>query len=153
MERKAISDKLRWQILTRDGFRCRYCRADSTESKLEIDHVLPVAQGGGNEIGNLLTACRACNSGKRASILANDPPYLSKGAMLRHAFDWYANLIPKSSRMEETVMTALVHAVTAASQRVGTDQYMEWVEFFVALEDAVKEGVAQYEAFDDVEVS
>jgi hypothetical protein len=31
---------------------------------LEVDHITPVSQGGENNILNLVTACRSCNSGK-----------------------------------------------------------------------------------------
>lgn len=37
---------------------CSYCPAPATEA----DHVVPVFEGGGNEIGNLVPACRACNA-------------------------------------------------------------------------------------------
>lgn len=31
---------------------------------LEVDHIVPVAEGGGNDIVNLITSCRECNRGK-----------------------------------------------------------------------------------------
>jgi hypothetical protein len=36
---------------------------------LTIDHVFPVALGGTNDVGNLVTACRACNLTKGARPL------------------------------------------------------------------------------------
>jgi hypothetical protein len=41
--------------------KCVYC--DSTE-ELQIDHLLPVSRGGGDEVGNLVLACKACNQRK-----------------------------------------------------------------------------------------
>ena len=48
-------------VMQRDGHACVYC--ESTEN-LCIDHVMPVNQGGTDDLPNLVTACKACNSGK-----------------------------------------------------------------------------------------
>ena len=64
MNRKPISNKLRFEILKRDGFTCQYCGRKAPEVELEIDHIVPVAKGGSNEIDNLITACHECNNGK-----------------------------------------------------------------------------------------
>lgn len=68
MTRKPISKGLRFDVLSRDGFRCRYCGASSEVTELHIDHYLPVALGGDNSFDNLVTACVACNLGKRTKI-------------------------------------------------------------------------------------
>jgi 5-methylcytosine-specific restriction endonuclease McrA len=59
---------LRFRILARDGFRCRYCGRAGNEPGvvLHVDHVVPVVAGGTTSEGNLLTACAACNLGKGA---------------------------------------------------------------------------------------
>lgn len=64
-ERKSLSVRVRFEILKRDGFRCRYCGATAMDSPIEIDHVVPVARGGTNDPENLVAACWACNSGKK----------------------------------------------------------------------------------------
>jgi 5-methylcytosine-specific restriction endonuclease McrA len=48
-------------LLERDGRKCVYCLA---AKNLCIDHMIPICQGGDDEIDNLCIACRACNSGK-----------------------------------------------------------------------------------------
>jgi 5-methylcytosine-specific restriction endonuclease McrA len=53
---------LRFEILKRDGFRCRYCGAKGVP--LQVDHIKPVIQGGLTEPKNLTTACDECNGGK-----------------------------------------------------------------------------------------
>lgn len=63
----ALSKRLRYEVLRRDNHACRYCGATAPEAKLTVDHVVPVALGGTDEPGNLVTACAACNSGKSAS--------------------------------------------------------------------------------------
>jgi hypothetical protein len=62
--RKPISKSLRFSVLRRDGFTCRYCGAKPPEVVLHLDHVLAVANGGTNEESNLVTACLPCNLGK-----------------------------------------------------------------------------------------
>lgn len=63
----SISKRLRYEILKRDGNKCRYCGASSEESPLTIDHVVPVALGGTDDPANLVAACKDCNAGKSAS--------------------------------------------------------------------------------------
>jgi 5-methylcytosine-specific restriction endonuclease McrA len=64
--RDRIPAQLRFGILHRDGFRCRYCgRTSSTPGVvLHVDHVVPLAAGGATTEDNLLTACEECNLGK-----------------------------------------------------------------------------------------
>jgi hypothetical protein len=63
----AISKRLRYEILRRDGNKCRYCGLTAADTALTIDHVVPSALGGGDEPSNLVAACGECNSGKSAS--------------------------------------------------------------------------------------
>lgn len=63
----AVSKRTRYEVLRRDNHACRYCGAMAPEAKLTVDHVLPVALGGSDEPGNLVTACRDCNAGKASS--------------------------------------------------------------------------------------
>ena len=64
--RAPIRARMRFDILQRDGFRCRYCgRAGSTSGVvLHVDHVVPVVAGGTTSEDNLVTACEECNLGK-----------------------------------------------------------------------------------------
>jgi len=58
---------VRWKVLKRDDYRCVICGASPAVDhsvRLEVDHVLAVTKGGGNELGNLRTLCRSCNAGK-----------------------------------------------------------------------------------------
>ena len=62
--RKAIPKSVRFEVFKRDKFTCQYCGESAPNVILEIDHIVPVSKGGGNDIMNLVTACRDCNSGK-----------------------------------------------------------------------------------------
>ena len=61
------SDKTRLAIYRQDGFRCAYCRLHLLDGiKLTLDHIIADANGGGDEISNLITCCSTCNSRRRA---------------------------------------------------------------------------------------
>ena len=67
--RRNLSPAIRMEALVHYGHRCLYCGATPKESRLEVDHVIPVARGGTNDIGNLVVACRECNIGKGKRML------------------------------------------------------------------------------------
>ncbi|OXR40268.1 hypothetical protein B7C42_07693 [Nocardia cerradoensis] len=64
----AVTKRVRFEVLRRDNYTCRYCGAKAETSPLTVDHVVPVALGGGDGPGNLVTACAACNSGKTSTV-------------------------------------------------------------------------------------
>ncbi|MEN6540872.1 MAG: HNH endonuclease [Mizugakiibacter sp.] len=80
MKRKAISKRLRFEVFKRDSFVCQYCGAHPPGVMLHVDHIHPVADGGGNEIDNLITSCEACNLGKGAVSLTSIPMSLAEKA-------------------------------------------------------------------------
>jgi 5-methylcytosine-specific restriction endonuclease McrA len=51
----------REMLFEKFGGRCVYCPAAATT----LDHMIPVKKGGGVQRGNLLPACRPCNSRKK----------------------------------------------------------------------------------------
>lgn len=69
MARKNVSKRVRFEVMRRDGFQCRYCgtKVPDTGQGLTIDHVVPVALGGSDDPSNLVTACRDCNAGKTST--------------------------------------------------------------------------------------
>lgn len=68
----AISKRLRFEILRRDGNTCRYCGSGGTPTNpLVVDHVMPVTLGGADHPSNLVASCRACNAGKTSSLTAH----------------------------------------------------------------------------------
>jgi hypothetical protein len=73
-ERRGIGPKLRFEVFKRDNFTCRYCGRRTPEVVLEIDHVIPVSEGGSDDMENLVTSCWECNRGKGASVLSEDSP-------------------------------------------------------------------------------
>jgi len=68
-QRRLMTDSLRYDVMQRDGFRCKLCGATADDGyKLHVDHIIPVSKGGKTEISNLRTLCERCNMGKRDKI-------------------------------------------------------------------------------------
>ena len=68
---RKISDKLRYQVLKRDNFKCCACGASPAKDpsvELHIDHIIPWSKGGKTEFDNLQTLCSKCNLGKSNSV-------------------------------------------------------------------------------------
>ncbi len=55
-------------LFARDGYSCQYCGRHRRELKgrefLTRDHVVPLSRGGGNDWGNVVSACSPCNNRK-----------------------------------------------------------------------------------------
>lgn len=65
--KRNISERLRFRILLRDGFRCKSCGRSPLNSpgvELHVDHILPWSMGGETIPENLETKCKECNLGK-----------------------------------------------------------------------------------------
>jgi len=73
-KRRPLPPKLRFDVLTRDNFCCLRCgrSAKIHGVALEIDHRVPVVEGGSDEMDNLETLCKDCNRGKGSSIVATE---------------------------------------------------------------------------------
>ena len=95
----AVSKRLRYEVLSRDGFACRYCGAEAPDAKLVVDHVMPVALGGSDKPDNLVTACFDCNAGKSsaspdAQVVADvDCDALRWGAAMKRAAEIQAQQV------------------------------------------------------------
>lgn len=64
VERGKVSNKLRFEIFERDGYKCRYCGRGEDERSLQIDHIKPISKGGKSTYDNLQTLCEDCNKQK-----------------------------------------------------------------------------------------
>ncbi len=64
VERGRVSNKMRFSIYQRDGYRCCRCGRSEESDYLEIDHIKPIAKGGKSTYNNLQTLCRRCNKNK-----------------------------------------------------------------------------------------
>ena len=95
---------LRDRVFARDGFRCAYCAGVFPPEQLSLDHVQPRMRGGDNSEGNLVTACKPCNTRKGS---------LSAWAFLAELPDERANFL----RYATAVWPRLRRAVEEAARR------------------------------------
>jgi len=63
-KRSPLTKSIRHEVFVKDGFKCVECGATNQQTRLHVDHILPVAQGGTDELSNLQTLCEACNLAK-----------------------------------------------------------------------------------------
>jgi hypothetical protein len=69
-------DDSHYQTIAQDARgECGYCRAPqrALPYRLEIEHLLPVSLGGGNERDNLWLSCHKCNKLKSNHVAGADP--------------------------------------------------------------------------------
>lgn len=67
VKRRGVPAAIVQRVLERDGCACVGC-GETEPRRLSVDHIIPVAFGGDNMIGNLQTLCRACNLDKKDSL-------------------------------------------------------------------------------------
>jgi hypothetical protein len=93
------------EIFARDGWRCVYCGRVFEPADLTVDHVQPRARQGDHSGGNLVTACRSCNTRKGALKLEE---FLVADAEARENFFRYATVVwPRHLRtLEQQLRTA-----------------------------------------------
>ncbi len=70
-----LSAALRQRVAEASRFRCGYCLTSQhvVGPFLEIDHIIPVSQGGTSDETNLFLACPMCNSHKANRLEFTDP--------------------------------------------------------------------------------
>lgn len=64
MRRRKISKTVRRDLYHAFDGRCAYCGCSIDYDEMEVDHVVPVINGGRDELNKLLPACHDCNRNK-----------------------------------------------------------------------------------------
>jgi len=73
-----ISKEVRAFVLDRNGFTCQMCGAAAGEphpyspgikTRLHVGHIIPLSQGGTNDVSNLKALCSVCNEGAQNAML------------------------------------------------------------------------------------
>jgi len=123
-DRKPIPKKLRFEVFKRDKFTCQYCGAKAPDVILHVDHIVPVAEGGDNDMLNLVTACRDCNLGKGKRMLSDDAVVSAKRNQLdelaerreqiQMMYEWELSLID-SENDEIDAVESLLNEMTGGS--------------------------------------
>lgn len=84
---RALPAKLRFQVLSRDLFKCQYCGRGAPQVPLEVDHIVAYANGGASALDNLITSCQCCNAGKSNSEDKRVSAHISVMALLDYWFE------------------------------------------------------------------
>jgi 5-methylcytosine-specific restriction endonuclease McrA len=66
-----------WQNRLARGI-CHYCNGTFPPDELTMDHLVPVARGGKSTPGNVVPACRNCNSRKKYLLPIEWEEYLNR---------------------------------------------------------------------------
>ena len=146
-KRKAVSKSVRFAVLARDQFKCRYCGSQAGNAKLVIDHIIPVKIGGSSEFDNLITACEPCNQGKSANVLPMGLSELDQAKIQqeREYLIEIAKLAKKAEKAKKELRQTLVNKwceevgrdemsrpvatmLVNFSEEYGPEKVMEWIE-------------------------
>lgn len=57
---------------------CHYCGGKFLAKLLTMDHIVPIIRGGKSTKGNLIPACKVCNTKKKHSLLMEWEEYTKK---------------------------------------------------------------------------
>ncbi|ACK68136.1 HNH endonuclease [Rippkaea orientalis PCC 8801] len=63
-----IPESVREYVFQRDNYNCQSCGKNKQQVTLNVDHIIPLAKGGSNDISNLQTLCKQCNQKKKHHI-------------------------------------------------------------------------------------
>lgn len=100
---RSVAIRYASRIISAYGGVCQYCHAPSANC---IDHIVPIARGGQDELENLTLACRHCNGKKSDSLLPK--PY--EGILL-------ARSVRIAERIRELVAAAEARRASQRQQR------------------------------------
>ncbi len=67
-KRIKIPNSVRNYVFNRDNYQCKSCGKSNKQTTLNIDHIIPLAKGGSNDMSNLQTLCEQCNRKKKDNL-------------------------------------------------------------------------------------
>lgn len=156
-ERKPLPKKTRFEVFKRDKFTCQYCGRSAPDVVLQVDHIEPVADGGTNDILNLVTACAECNSGKGARRLSDDAAIKAKKAQLDELadrreqiemmYEWQLSLVDNEEaqidKVEELISTLSDYGLS----KTGRENVRKYIRKFgyETVMDATRISFTQYD--------
>lgn len=74
---RELKKKQWWNALISKGI-CYYCGGKFHPKELTMDHIVPIARGGKSTRGNLVPACKDCNSKKKYMLPIEWEEYLQR---------------------------------------------------------------------------
>lgn len=141
-KRKAIGDKLRFEVFKRDQFKCQYCGKAAPDVVLHVDHINPVSKGGCNDILNLVTSCADCNLGKSDRLISDNSVLDKQRKMLEELderrkqlqmmLEWRDELKDFDNEIAQSVADYFEQSIDDAAQvnEVGLKHINKWLKRF-----------------------
>ena len=102
-----ISGSIKYEVLAKAKLRCLLCGAPDKERALEVDHIVPRAFGGSDDISNLQALCYKCNSMKRHTDSTDFRDVLER-YQDRKAGCLYCNPTPESAIASNELVYAIL---------------------------------------------
>ena len=161
MERKPLPKKVRFEVLKRDRFTCQYCGRKAPDVVLHVDHIHPVADGGIDDMTNLVTACSECNLGKGARLLDRSDEMAAARERLEELadrreqldmmYEWQKELLESETRDVDLVESIIEDLSGSGLNDVGRKRVRGWLgEFGLPLvAKAAKIAFTQYDVSTD----
>jgi hypothetical protein len=115
--RKAILPSVRWDVMQRDGFKCRYCGRGCLDVELTIDHIISVHHGGVDDFFNLITACKECNYGKgrkSAPDVPIQPDQIEGAKKIRDHYQEFCTTCCEVAESQKSQRQAVISLICAA---------------------------------------
>ncbi|MCL2104543.1 MAG: 4-hydroxy-3-methylbut-2-enyl diphosphate reductase [Kiritimatiellaeota bacterium] len=107
-----------WQQQCQAGV-CHYCKQTVGADALTMDHVVPVARGGGSTKGNIVPCCNDCNSKKSLKTPAEqilDQLFPKKTLRIADPHGFCSG-VARAIRMAESALTACGHSCPRPAQQ------------------------------------
>lgn len=60
----------RFAVIQRDGFSCYLCDRNLELKEIQLDHIVPFAQGGKHTMENIAVVCSNCNLAKGKKLIS-----------------------------------------------------------------------------------
>jgi len=143
-ERKSLTKKMRFEVFKRDSFTCQYCGRMAPDVVLEVDHINVVANGGKNEIMNLVTSCFDCNRGKGKNKLSDRKEIEiqqeqlkllnEKREQLKLMLDWKKELLNFENEQLEKAEEVLEELTGMTLTECGRNNFKKWIKQFGLIE-------------------
>lgn len=162
-KRKSLGKKLRFEVFKRDSFTCQYCGSSAPDVVLNVDHIKPISKGGEeDDITNLITSCRDCNSGKGAREIDDDAVVVKqkqqlddlneRRLQLEMMMEWRQAIKDVESQEVEHIANAFHAALPEFTlNNVGLADARKWLRKYGLVEvlDAIDSAVDQYVVRDE----
>jgi len=143
-ERKSLTKKMRFEVFKRDSFTCQYCGRMAPDVVLEVDHINAVANGGKNEIMNLVTSCFDCNRGKGKKKLSDKKEIeiqqeqlkelSEKREQLKFMLQWKKELLNFENEQVEEIQKIFREKTYFTLTDIGKRDIKKWIADFGLIE-------------------